>query len=149
MTDSPENHETVVDQDHSNANGGETASVSTENSAKFGEIIGAAFWLMARSEQHRAAPLGAVADLILRGVETRQFRLWRQDGAPLAFVVWGLLDADAEKKLRGGITLEKEEMTSGDQAWIMTLISPFMPADTMLKDLRENQFKDRTLMTLV
>lgn len=133
----------VADTSHDNSD------VSEAQSTKYGEILGAALWLAARSDQHRAAPLGVVADVVLHGVSTRKFRLWRQDGAPLAFVVWGNLDPEAEAKLRAGQTLTKEEMASGDQAWILTLISPFLPADTMLKDLRETEFKGRTLLTLV
>ncbi len=116
---------------------------------QFSDILGAAFWLAARSEPHRTGALGPMADAIIGGIEARQFRLWRKDGAPLAFAVWGLLDSAAEKKLRAREPLSKEELSSGDQAWIITLISPFLPADVILKDLRDNHFQDVTLMTMV
>lgn len=131
------------------AAGPEAAAVNPETSARYAEIIGAAFWLSARSEAHRAQALGVTADVVLAGVELRQFRLWRQEGAPLAFVVWGMLDDDAERKFREGAPLTAEEMSSGSNAWIMTLISPFLPQDVLLKDLRENQFAGQTLMALI
>ncbi|MCV6586954.1 MAG: toxin-activating lysine-acyltransferase [Marinibacterium sp.] len=115
----------------------------------FGEVIGAAFWLAARSRDHRDMPFGAVADAILAGIDSRQFRLWRKDGAPLAFVSWGLLDEAAEQQFRAGGRLDRDALSSGDRAWVVAVISPFLPGEVVLKDLRETQFKGQSLMALV
>ena len=115
----------------------------------FGEILGAAFWLAARSEDHRQMSFGAVADAVLVSVELRQFQLWRNDGAPFAFACWAMLDAAAEAKLRAGTPLTKEEHQSGEQAWLIMVISPYLPSDALLKELRDKRFSGRSLMAMV
>lgn len=132
----------------------EAAESSTEkleagNINPLGELLGEVFWLIGRTPKLRAHTVGEMYDLVAAAVEARSFRLYRQKQAPLAFVVWGLLDAEQEERLRAGQPLTAAQLRSGERAWAVLVASPFIPNELVLDELRKSDFPDRPLMTMV
>lgn len=129
--------------------GGSAEGADVGKNNPLGEILGEAFWLIGRTPKLREHRVGYMYDLVAAAVEARTFRLYRQKHAPLAFVVWGLLDSVQEERLAGGQALSAAQLRSGDRAWAVLIASPFVPNELVLDELRKSDFPDRPLMTMV
>ena len=65
---------------------------------------------------------------------------------PICVVLWALVDEEVEKRLEAGnAKLRPQDWRSGDRLWVVDIIAPFGGHDEMLKDLKSQVFKEKTL----
>lgn len=105
-------------------------------------ILGTVAALMIDSPMHQHFFLADMKWLVIPPIHLRQFRIFRRDNHPFAYVSWAMLSEEAGERLKqGNHRLRPDEWNSGDQAWIIDLIAPFGGHDEVLKDLKRNVFK--------
>ena len=112
------------------------------------QILGAVAALMMESPPHQHLFLTDMKWLVIPPVRLRQYRLFRREGLPFAFVSWAMVDNDTEERLKAGAgRLRPDEWQNGDTVWVIDLIAPFGAGDEVLKDLKENVFKGQRMKT--
>lgn len=106
-------------------------------------IFGTVAALMIDSPMHQHLFLADMKWLVIPPIHLRQFRIFRRDNHPFAYVSWAMLSEEAGERLKQGKhRLRPDEWRSGDQVWIIDLIAPFGGQEDVLKDLKRNVFKD-------
>jgi len=112
--------------------------------------VGAALLLAGKSSSHKYLFASDFESAIIPAVLLKQFFLFRNDkNEPVAFVSFANVSEEVEKRLLEGTTkLKPGEWKSGDKLYLIDLISPFAPATEVLKQLNENQFKDKEVNVL-
>lgn len=166
IQDSPENtrYSSTNDQDRASGNGaGATRPATSQANAQpatpnqpapaanregigfLGEVI----WLMMYSAGHKHFFVTDLEWLAVPPVALRQFRLWRRNNLPVAYASWAYLNEAAEARLMQGVRkLSPNDWKSGDRLWLVDLVVPFGGTDEVLKELREQVFKDKKAKTL-
>lgn len=100
-------------------------------------------WLFSASELHRRWPFAAVRQWLTPAIRLRQYRLYRENGRPVAFVTWARLSAEVETAyVRNPRGLRPEHWRSGDRIWLLDYVAPFGHAKAVAKDLKTNVFPD-------
>ncbi len=111
-------------------------------------VLGHVTWLMLQQGPTRNTLLGDLEWRVLPPLMLKQARLHMRDEAPLAYVSWALLSADAATRYRAAPhRLAAADWTSGDQVWLVDLFTPFGGAQELLKELRQ-QFAGRPVHQL-
>ena len=109
-------------------------------------LLGAAVWLMLSSSAHKHLFVTDFEWLVVPPILAKQFRLFRRNNVPVGFISWALLDDEVEARIiNGSVKLAPNEWTRGNKFWIIDVIAPFGGGDDMLKDLKENVFKDQVV----
>ena len=109
-------------------------------------LLGAAVWLMLSSSAHKHLFVTDFEWLVVPPILAKQFRLFRRNNVPVGFISWALLDDEVEARIiNGSVKLAPNEWTRGKKFWIIDVIAPFGGGDDMLKDLKENVFKDQVV----
>ncbi len=107
------------------------------------EVVGQVAWLMTQSPLHRTWAMGSLLQWVVPALMHRQYRVYSQNGKPVAYVSWAWLTQEKESSYvlnpRG---LQPVDWKSGDRGWIVDFISPFGATKDVIKDLRRNLFKD-------
>ena len=112
-------------------------------------VVGHVTWLMMHSPMHRHLFLTDLEWLLLPPLLLKQFRVYRRDKVPFAFVSWALMTAEVEERFRNGVRrLKPGDWNAGDRLWLIDFIAPFGGADPVVKDLREKLFPGREIKTL-
>ena len=112
-------------------------------------IMGQATWLMMNSPAHRHLFMTDLEWLLMPSLLHQQFRIFRRDNVPVAFVSWAWLTEDAEKRFLSGVRrLQPGDWKAGDRLWLIDLIAPFGGLDAVTKELREKVFPDAEMKVL-
>ena len=120
-------------------------SVASGHAALFGEIA----WLMMRSPVHRHLFLADLEWLVAPPLTLKQFRLFRRDRVPVAFVSWALLTGEAEQRVvNGGWRLQPGDWNAGDRLWVVDVVAPYGGLDAITDDLCKRVFPDRTFKVI-
>ena len=116
---------------------------NTQQQLEISSILGTVAALMIDSSMHQHFFLADMKWLVIPPIHLRQFRIFRRDNHPFAYVSWAMLSEEAGERLKqGNHRLRPDEWRSGDQAWIIDLIAPFGGHEEVLKDLKRNVFQD-------
>lgn len=60
--------------------------------------------------------------------------------------LWALVNEEVEERLKSGnAKLRPQDWRCGDRLWVVEIVAPFGGHDEMLKDLKSQVFKDRTI----
>jgi len=98
-------------------------------------VFAEACWLMSRSKAHSHVTMGDMEWLVLPPIILKQARIFRdakQD--PIAFMSWALVSDEVDQRLkRGGQKLAPSEWNSGQNFWIIDLVTPFGDALPILE----------------
>jgi len=114
------------------------------------EILGQVTWLMLQSPAHKHLFLTDLEWLAAPAISLKQFRIYRQENTPVAFVSWAFLNEEAEQRLLSGQRkLSPVEWKEGDRAWIIDIVAPFGGTDEILRSLKKTIFPDQDVRTLV
>lgn len=108
------------------------------------EVLGQVAWLMSQSPLHHKWAMASLLQWVVPALMHKQFRVYTQNGKPVAYVSWAWLSQEKESAYvlnpRG---LQPVDWKSGGRLWIVDLISPFGATKEVLKDLRGNIFQDQ------
>lgn len=103
----------------------------------------------------RRSSLNITTDwLVLPPVQLRQFRIWRRDNQPIGYASWAYLSDDVAARFSEGEAgtklrrLSPGEWKSGEQLWLVDVVSPFGGVDGMVRELREKVFAGQKVKTL-
>jgi cytolysin-activating lysine-acyltransferase len=103
-------------------------------------LLGEMTWLLTQSSLHRALALADLEWLVMPALIHQQFYLFRDGDRPVGLALWARCNAEAEKKLAGGMIepenrLTLEEWVSGDRIWLVDLVAPFADAANRHREL--------------
>ena len=113
------------------------------------DVIPEVLWLLTQSQQHKFMFLADMEWYFLPPFRLRQFRVFHKDKSPIAFVSWAYVSEEVEERLKSGATrLKPEDWRSGDNLWLIDLCAPFGGGEFILRELRENVFKDQKVKSL-
>jgi len=112
--------------------------------------IGAVSLLAMKSQTHKYLFLSDYEWLILPAISAKQFVLFRgQQNEPIAFVSWANVSEQVERRLTDkNSKLQPADWKSGNNTYIIDIISPFGPAKALLKQLYEKQFQNKNVYIL-
>jgi cytolysin-activating lysine-acyltransferase len=112
-------------------------------------VFGAISWLMLQSPAHRHLFLADLEWLIMPALQSKQFRLVRQENKPVAYVSWASVNEETEARIKQGMTkLKPAEWQQGESLWIIDVIAPFGGTQQVFKQLNETQFKGKEVKLL-
>src|SRR5207244_10701668 len=78
-------------------------------------LLGQVAWLMMQSPVHRHLFLADLEYRVAPPLMLQQFRLYRRDNVPVAFVSWALLTEEVEKRVQsGGWRLQRADCGAGE-----------------------------------
>ena len=122
------------------------------------QMLGEVVWLMTQSPSHKTFFLSDLEWLAMAPIMLKQFRVFyatdqnaeaqgnKGASRPIGVVLWANVDEDVEQRLKdGNAKLRPQDWRSGDRLWVVEIIAPFGGHDEMLKDLKSQVFKDKTL----
>lgn len=93
--------------------------------AKF-EAYGKICWLWTQSNLHVDWPTDLQSRLILPAIERKQFKIVEQDGLPVAYCSWAMIDKETETRfILSPSSIHPKDWTSGDRLWFVDWVSPF------------------------
>lgn len=112
-------------------------------------LLGPVTWLLMQHGATRHALISDVEWRVMPALIADQAKLYLRDGAPMAFVSWALLSETVAARYREEPhRLAPADWHSGDQIWIVDLLTPFGGAQDVLTDLREKVFPGKVLHQL-
>ena len=149
----------------------DTAAVTPQGAPRsVAEALGQIVWVLSQSPLHKKLPIEALEYSFMPALLKEQFRVFRfgplpgvDDPAtlagsgiskeqieqiPLGVAIWGHLSPEAEEKLERREPLALDDWDSGDQTWLIELISPFANqenrlTEVMLADLAAGPFAQK------
>ncbi|MGB9151378.1 MAG: toxin-activating lysine-acyltransferase [Burkholderiales bacterium] len=75
-----------------------------------------------------------------------QASLFMKEGIPRAYVGWALVNDDVQQRLAQGDTrLAPREWKSGNNLWLIDLVTPFGSPEEVIKELREQLFPTQSI----
>ena len=104
-------------------------------------VLGAVTWLMMQQAGVRNTLLSELDWRVMPALVLEQAKLYMRETAPIAYVSWAMLsDTVAQRYVDGPHHLMAADWKSGDQVWIIDLVTPFGGAAEVMKELRETVF---------
>ena len=113
-------------------------------------LLGPVTWLMMQQAASRHTLISELEWRVLPALMLDQAKLYLKDEAPVAFVSWARLsDAAAERYKTAPHQLTMNDWVSGDQIWLVDVLTPFGGVQDVLKDLREKVFSGQVVHQLI
>ena len=112
-------------------------------------VIGEITWLMTQSTSHKYFFISDLDWMIMPPVSLGQFRIFHGEKFPVGVAFWAYVDDNIGERIQKGITrMRPGDWNSGQNLWLVDLISPFGSTQKMLDDLVLNVFKQKTFKYL-
>lgn len=112
-------------------------------------LLGPVAWLMMQQAAGRHTLLGELEWRVMPALILDQAKLYLKGDAPVAFASWARLgEAAAQRYQAAPHQLATADWLSGDQIWLIDVLTPFGGAQDVLKDLREKVFPGRVVRQL-
>lgn len=113
-------------------------------------LLGPVTWLMMQQAATRHTLISELEWRVFPALLLEQAKLYLRDDAPVAFVSWARLSAEvALRYQQAPHQLVMSDWASGDQVWLVDVLTPFGGAQEVLKDLREKVFPGQVVNQLV
>lgn len=104
--------------------------------------------LFLNSPSHDHLFLSDMKWLVLPPLQLRQCKLYRQQGAPVAFASWAMLSPEAEKDFIRNKRLRPKDWDSGNRCWLVDMVVPYGGSDQVIKDLIGTALRGIPVQTL-
>ncbi|WP_320174768.1 toxin-activating lysine-acyltransferase [Maridesulfovibrio sp.] len=143
-----ENNKNVVDSKDNVSHEVNTEANDAKASSQpdLSSVLGVVTALMMDSPVHEYFFLSDMKWLVVPPVRLRQFRIFRKDGMPFAYVCWASVNEQTEARLKAGhVKLRPDEWNNGDNLWLVDLVAPFGGAEEVMKDLKRTVFEGKTV----
>jgi cytolysin-activating lysine-acyltransferase len=113
-------------------------------------VLGGVVWLMMQQAGVRHTLLSELEWRVMPALVLQQSKLYLRDGAPVAYVSWAQMsDAVAKRYMEAPHQLTASDWKSGEQIWIIDLVTPFGGAPEVMKELRETIFAGKSVNQLL
>lgn len=104
-------------------------------------VLGPVVWLMMTNNMTRHTLLSELEWRVMPALVLDQAKLYFREEAPVAFASWAKLsDAAAQRYRTPPHHLAASDWNSGQQIWLVDVLTPFGGAQEVLQDLREKVF---------
>jgi cytolysin-activating lysine-acyltransferase len=101
-------------------------------------VLGEIVWLMTQSPRHQPMPLADLEWLVMPPVLLKQFRIYYSGERPVGVVLWALVNAPVQQRLRAGEKrLSAAEWKCGSQREIVDVIAPFGGEEEMRREIEQ------------
>lgn len=108
------------------------------------QLYGEIAWLFGRSSLYRNMAVWKLEQWVTPALSLAQFRLYRREGKPVAFLSWAYLSPEvATRYAQDPQSLQPSEWRSGNELWALDLIAPFGDGPLVFRDIRENLFRNQ------
>lgn len=112
-------------------------------------MVGPIVWLQLQVPSLRHTFINDIEWRVLPTVSLGQCKLYMKGKAPLAYVSWAMVNDEVEQRfLAGHMKLAPSEWSSGDNIWLIDVVSPFGGVKEIVADLKENVFKGKDVKYL-
>jgi cytolysin-activating lysine-acyltransferase len=112
--------------------------------------LGAVAWLMMQQSNTKHIFLNDLEWRVMPALALDQAKLYMRDSFPVAYVSWAKLnEACAARYKQTPHHLAPADWKSGDQVWLVDVITPFGGAKEVLQDLRANVFAGQSIHQLI
>ncbi len=102
--------------------------------------LGAFFFLASLTPFHRPRTLAVEFASFEPPLRLKQYKIFRSNGFPRAFVTWAGLDPAAERQFAvDGAPLSPGQWNSGPSKWVIDLVAPFGHLEQMIKAFARNE----------
>lgn len=102
----------------------DVADVPPGSDKTIAAILGEIVWLMSQSAEFKQYLISDLEWLVMPPILLRQFRLFYNEGRPVAAVFYAMVNGDTDVRLRsGGTRIESTEWNSGSISTIIATIS--------------------------
>jgi cytolysin-activating lysine-acyltransferase len=113
-------------------------------------LLGPVTWLMMQQTSTKHTLISELEWRVMPALIQEQAKLYMREESPLAFVSWARMSAaSAERYRRAPHHLMFSDWTSGDQIWLIDMVTPFGGAQDVMKDLREKVFPGQEIHQLM
>ncbi len=113
-------------------------------------LLGPLTWLMMQQSATKHTLISELEWRVMPPLMMEQAKLYMREESPLAFVTWAKMSPAASDRYRKAPHhLMFSDWNSGDQIWLIDIVTPFGGAQEIMKDLRENVFAGQTIHQLV
>ncbi len=113
-------------------------------------VAGPVVWLFMNTPGYKNLFIAELEWRLIPPLVLNQSKIYMKDEAPLAYVSWAFVDDEVEKRLlQGDNKLSTSEWQSGENLWVIDLVTPFGGARDVMKDLMTNIFPDKKVRQLV
>jgi cytolysin-activating lysine-acyltransferase len=103
-------------------------------------------WLMLQHNTTRHTLISDQEWRVLPPLVLDQAKLYMRDNAPIAYVSWAKLSDKVAQRYSGAPhQLAAGDWQSGDQVWIVDLLTPFGGSAEVLRDLRNTVLKGQAI----
>jgi hemolysin-activating ACP:hemolysin acyltransferase len=121
----------------------------TENQTRRVSTIGFVFDMASTSVSHMHLPVTALMRQVNIAISTEQIKVYFNNyGECMGYVVWALLAPDVESRFfNGDLSLQLVEWNEGTSLWIIDFLVPRGSLKYVLRDLRDDVFKDHSTVT--
>jgi len=108
--------------------------------------MGPVIMLYLQSAHRRFHFISDLEWLLLPPLVNGQCKLYMKKEYPISFVSWAFVSEEVEKRLlQNGGKMRPEDWNTGDRLWIIDIVAPFGGIETMLNDIRKNEFPGRAI----
>lgn len=113
-------------------------------------LLGPVTWLMMQQAATKHTLISELEWRVMPALILEQAKLYMREESPLAFVSWAKMSAaSAERYRRAPHHLMFSDWNSGDQVWLIDIVTPFGGAQEIMKDMREKVFPGQAIHQLV
>lgn len=113
-------------------------------------VLGPVTWLLMSNPMTRHTLLSEFEWRLLPPLVLDQIKLYLQDEKPVAFVTWARLSESVAERYRyAPHHLAGSDWSSGEQVWLIDVVTPFGGAQDVLKDLRQQVFPGQSIYQLL
>lgn len=112
-------------------------------------MLGPITWLMMQQSATRHTLLSELEWRVMPALVLNQAKLYMREEAPIAYVSWAKMSQQCAARYKNPPhQLMASDWKSGEQIWIIDLITPFGGGTDVMKDLRENVFSGHAVQQL-
>ncbi len=113
-------------------------------------LLGGVAWLMMQQAGVRHTLLSEMDWRVMPALVLGQAKLYVNDTTPIAYVSWAKLSEQVAQRYREAPHhLTASDWKSGEQIWIIDMVTPFGSAAEVLKELREVIFRGQVIHQLL
>jgi len=126
-------------------------SESSRDLAKKLPVFGNVLWLYMQSDSHKHYFVQDLESRALPPIMKDQCKLYLQTkagGLPMAYVSWAYLSEDAEKVYCATQKIAPKDWKSGDNLWLIDVLTPFGGNERIFAELYHKVFKQQDIYVL-
>ena len=123
---------------------------SKDLSAKL-PVLGHVIWLYTQTSTHKYFSMVDVESRTLPALVLEQCKLYVQSdtgGLPMGFVSWARLSDEAEIKYMTTQRISPSDWKSGDNLWLIDIVTPYGNQEAIFRDLYNGLLKDEEIYFL-